>query len=67
MERRAYTFVLDIPDWLIPFEAANPEVVLPTGAGALIRVGCLSPPPIPVFNPAPIPLIYGCYYRVGEG
>ena len=48
----------------MPLDALNVVVVLPTDAGALIKVGCLSPPPIPVFKPAPIPEFYG--YRVGD-
>jgi hypothetical protein len=48
----------------MPLDAPNVVIVLPTDAGALIKVGCLSPPPIPVFKPAPIPVFYG--YRVGD-
>jgi hypothetical protein len=40
----------------MPFDAAKVVVVFPTDAGALIKVGCLRPPPIPVFKPAPIPV-----------
>jgi hypothetical protein len=46
-------------------DALNGVAVLPAETGALIRVGYFRPPPIPVFNPAPIPVLYG--YRVGDG
>lgn len=43
----------------MPLEAPRPALEFPTLGVGFIKVGCFSPPPIPVLLPAPIPDDYG--------